>query len=163
MNELEPLKLQAYLDGELTGREREEVARLLDEREDARQLLAELQHTRAALRSHEVERKLECSREFYWSRIERELAATPQVTAPAPGVNLLHWLRGHVRSVAGFGIAVAVVIVTVVFLPVRAQAAESEWEVLHPQTGMVNLRDYQSGITVVMLYDRSRPDFTSGD
>lgn len=163
MNESEQLKLQAYLDGELTGRERAEVAKLLDVRGDARELLAELQHTRAALRGNEPERKLDCSREFYWSRIERELNAPAQEAVPAIGEGLLHWLRGHVRSLAGAGVAVAAVIATLIFFPVRARATESDWEVLHPDTGMVSLRDYQNGITVVMLYDRSTPGFTSGD
>ena len=163
MNESEQLNLQAYLDGELTGRERDEVARLLDEREDARQLLAELQHTRAAIRGNEPVRTLDCSREFYWNRIERELAGSVQEDAPTPAVNLVHWLRGHLRSVVGTGIAVAALALLLTLFTAGPAVAESEWEVLHPQTGMVNLRDYQNGITVVMLYDRSRPDFTSGD
>ena len=163
MNESEQLKLQAYLDGELTGREREEVARQPDQRADARELLAELQHTRSAIRGNEPEHRLDCSREFYWSRIERALAATDQETAPAPGIGLLHWLRGHLRSMAGVGLAAAAITVTLVFFPLRARAAESDWEVIHPGTGMVSLRDYQSGITVVMLYDRTTPGFTSGD
>lgn len=162
MNESEQLKLQAYLDGELTSLERAEVATLLEGSADARQLLAELQHTQAAIRGNESERSLDCSREFYWSRIERELSATTQEAAPTPGISLLQWLRGHVRSVAGVGIAAAAVIVGLVFFPVHAQATESDWEVLHPDTGMVSLRDYQNGITVVMLYDRTTPGFTSG-
>lgn len=163
MNETEQLKLQAYLDGELTGRERDEVAELLDKRDDARELLAELQHTRAAIRGNEPARRLDCSREFYWSRLERELAGSVQEDGPAPAVNLLHWLRGHLRTVVGTGMAVALLALTLTLFSAGPAAAESEWEVLHPQTGMVSLRDYQSGITVVMLYDRTTPGFTSGD
>lgn len=161
MNEQEQLKLQAYLDGELTGREREEVAALLDARPDARELLAELQHMRAALHGNENARGLDCSREFYWSRIERELAGVVQEGAPAPAVNLWHWIRSHVRSVVGTGVAIAALALILTVFTASPVVAESEWEVLHPQTGMVNLRDYQNGITVVMLYDRSRQDFTS--
>ena len=163
MNESEQLKLQAYLDGELTGRERDEVAKLLDAREDARELLAELQHTRAAVRGNEPERKVDCTREFYWSRIEREMDATSQDAEPAVGVGLFQWLRGHVRSVAGAGVALAVLALTFTVFMQRASVTESDWEVLHPETVMVSLRDYQAGITVVMLYDRTTPGFTSGD
>ncbi len=162
MNELEQLKLQAYLDGELTSRERDDVAGLLDARADARELLGELQHTRAALRGGELDRRLDCSREFYWNRIEREISAAAQEPGTPPVVGWLGWLRRHVAQAAGAGAALALLTISlVVFYPQRV-TAESEWEVLHPQTGMVNLRDYQSGITVVMLYDRTKPDFTSG-
>lgn len=162
MNEQEQLKLQAYLDGELTSRERDEVAGLLDARADGRELLVELQHTRAALRSGEVERRLDCSREFYWTRIEREISTTVQETGTPPVFGWLGWLRRHVAQAAGAGAALALLAISLtVFYPQRV-TAESEWEVLHPETGMVNLRDYQSGITVVMLYDRTKPDFTSG-
>lgn len=162
MNEPEQLKLQAYLDGELTSRERDDVAGLLDARADARELLGELQHTRAALRSGEVGRRLECSREFYWNRIERAISAAVQEPGTPPVVGWLGWLRRHFAPAAGAGAALALLTISlIVFYPQRV-TAESEWEVLHPQTGMVNLRDYQSGITVVMLYDRTKPDFTSG-
>ncbi len=163
MNEQEQLKLQAYLDGELTDRERGEVAALLDERADARELLAELQHTRAALHGNEPVRTLTCSREFYWHRLERELTAAEQEAGPAPAVTLLHWLRGHLRPILGTGVVVALLALTLTLFSTAPVAAESDWEVLHPETGMVSLRDYQNGITVVMLYDRSTPGFTSGD
>lgn len=162
MNEQEQLKLQAYLDGELTNRARNEVAGLLDAREDARELLRELQHTRAALRGGELERRLDCSREFYWNRIQREISAAAQEPGTPPAVAWFGWLRRHFAQAMGAGAALTLLVISlIVYYPQRV-TAESEWEVLHPQTGMVNLRDYQSGITVVMLYDRTKPDFTSG-
>jgi anti-sigma factor RsiW len=163
MNESEQLKLQAYLDGELTERERADVAALLDAEEDARRLLAELQQTRSAIRDNEPGRSLDCSREFYWKGIAAKLASSPGETAPTPGVNLMQWLRGHVRSLVGTGVAVAALALLLTLFGAGPAVAESDWEVLHPQTGMVSLRDYQSGITVVMLYDRTKPDFTSGE
>jgi anti-sigma factor RsiW len=162
MNEQEQLKLQAYLDGELTSRERDEVAGLLDARADGRELLVELQHTRAALRGGELERRLDCSREFYWNRIEREISAAVQEPATPPVVGWLGWLRRHVAQAVGAGAALALLAISLTVLYPPRVTAESEWEVLHPHTGMVNLRDYQSGVTVVMLYDRTKPDFTSG-
>jgi anti-sigma factor RsiW len=140
MNEQEKLKLQAYLDGELTSRERNEVAGLLDARADAREMLLE----------------------FYWNRIEREISAAAREPGTLPVVGWLGWLRRHVGQAAGAGAALTLVAISLVVFYPQPVTAESEWEVLHPQTGMVNLRDYQSGITVVMLYDRTKPDFTSG-
>lgn len=164
MNEQEQLNLQAYLDGELTGREREEVARLLDAREDARALLAELQHTRATLQAGEQERALDCSREFYWSAIERGIrSAEPQTSKPT-GLGIMAWLRRHPLPIAGAAAVACLAISGFMFLhhPAPSRLGESDWEVLHPGTGMVNYRDFQNGITVVMLYDRTTPDFTSG-
>lgn len=167
MKENEQLKLQAYLDGELTGREREEVAKLIDAREDVRALLAELQHTRAALRQGEPERRLDCSREFYWSQIERgiESQAVEASAGKGAGIGVLSWMRRHFAQVAGAAAVACLIATLAIFVnhsASRAPLAESEWEVFHPNTGMVNYRDYENGITVVMLYDRSSPDFTSG-
>jgi len=167
MNEQEQLKLQAYLDGELTGREREEVAGLLDHRADARELLAELQHVRAALRDGDPDVRLDCSREFYWSGIERALATTPAGSGLGTGLGLTAWLRRHLAPLAGAAAGLALMATTVLVFNHPAAStemrAEGEWEVVHPDTGMVNYRDYQNGITVVMLYDRSTPGFTSGN
>lgn len=163
MNESEQLKLQAYLDGELTDRERADVAALLGADEDARQLHAELRHTRTAIRDNEPGRSLDCSREFYWNGIKSRLEDSSVETAPIPAASLMQWLRGHVRSLVGTGVAVAALALLLTLFSAGPAVAESDWEVLHPQTGMVSLRDYQSGITVVMLYDRTKPDFTSGE
>ena len=56
-HELE-LKLQAHLDGELTGREAKEIAALRDHDREASALLGELQNTRIALAGNELEIKL---------------------------------------------------------------------------------------------------------
>lgn len=167
MNEQEHLKLQAYLDGELNGRERDEVIRLLDTREDARELMAELQNTRAALRGAEPERRLDCSREFYWSGIERGINTATAETPAAAGIGLLAWLRRHVAQVTAAAAAVCLITTVAIFsrhpgATPNPSLAESDWEVLHPGTGMMSYRDFENGITVVMLYDRTNPDFTSG-
>src|SRR5262245_11134807 len=68
------LKLQAYLDGELPEAEAREVAKWLAEDQDAVGLLAELRNTRQALAGFERVMPLPESREFFWSKIEREIA-----------------------------------------------------------------------------------------
>jgi anti-sigma factor RsiW len=167
MNEQEQLKLQAYLDGELAGWEREQVATMIEVRDDARALLEELQHTRAALRQGEPDRRLDCTREFYWSGVEQGIQNPLPEPVTISRDGWFAWLRQHLAPVAGAVAAAAVLIVTVAVFSFHTGAApalvESEWEVLHPNTGMVNFRDYQNGVTVVMLYDRSTPGFTSGD
>lgn len=162
MNEQEQLRLQAYLDGELTAGEQRKVAAWLDGRADAQALLAGLQRTRAALRDNEPEHRLDCSREFYWQNIARAIEAAPPEPGPGPLALFRGWVRHHVTQLAGVGAGLAIVILAMTFTAGDVQA-DSEWEVLHPQTGMVTYRDYQSGMTVVMVYDRSTPGFTKGD
>jgi len=73
MNEEFQLKLQAYLDGELSKKETREVETWLASDKEAQLLLAELKTTNRALSIFEQELKLPESREFFWSKIQREI------------------------------------------------------------------------------------------
>ena len=75
MNEEFQLKLQAYLDDELSAKEAREVEARLAPDGESKALLSELQNTRAAFLIFEKELKLPESREFFWSKIEREIRA----------------------------------------------------------------------------------------
>src|ERR1051325_6434094 len=101
------LKLQAYLDGELPGREAKRVAALIETDDNARALFTELRQTSVALKSNEPEVRLPETREFFWSKIEREIARlenTPTVTrVPA----WLMWVRRHLAAVSGVSVAAA--------------------------------------------------------
>src|SRR5436309_1543274 len=66
------LKLQAYLDGELSGREMRKVEAQMARDAQAQALSGEMQMVKSALSSFEAEVKLPESREFFWSRIQRE-------------------------------------------------------------------------------------------
>ncbi len=162
MSENEQLKLQAYLDGELPEAERREVARWLDTSDEARSLLAELQHARAAVRGNELERKPDCTREFYWSGIARAIDASEAQTARMERHGVLGWFRRYLGQIAGAATGVALVAFTFTLMT-RQPEPDSTWEVLDPDTGMVNYRDFENGITVVMLYDQSTPGFTQGN
>ena len=83
MNVEEGIKLQAQLDGELTGREAQEIAAFLENDAEARALFAELQQTRSMLTGNEPEFRLPESREFYWSKISRAIE-TGERKAEAP-------------------------------------------------------------------------------
>ena len=95
MKELDhALKLQAYVDGELPETEARAVAETL-KRDGQRQLLHdELRSVRALLRGNELEHPVLETREFYWSQIQRSIAAAPAERAPhARSLGwLLRWL-----------------------------------------------------------------------
>jgi anti-sigma-K factor RskA len=81
------LKLQAWVDGELPVHEADEVARWIETDAEARALLTELKHTRAALTGFEAGLKVPESREFYWSKISRAIAReTPRPVVAPPGL-----------------------------------------------------------------------------
>jgi len=85
------LKVQAYLDGELSEREARRVAEELRSEPEAQALLAELRNTTSALRENEPTVALPESREFFWGKIEREITraeAAPE-RAGVPNVPLL--------------------------------------------------------------------------
>src|SRR5690242_17117357 len=83
------LKIQAYLDGELPEAEACELANLLARDKEAIALHNELRNTRQALSGAEVGIELPESREFFWSKIKREVerleaaADAPAETAPS--------------------------------------------------------------------------------
>ena len=106
-HELE-LKLQAWVDGQLPVHEADEVARLIETHAEARALLTELKHTRAALAGFEGPIKLPESREFYWSKIAHEIERQQPRPQPAPVSWLQHFRRllipaGAVAALLLFG------------------------------------------------------------
>src|SRR5262249_32066473 len=83
------LKLQAHLDGELPDAEAREVSNLLARDREAVALYGELRNTRQALVGHEVGVSLPESREFFWSKIERELRRLERPETPVRPAPLL--------------------------------------------------------------------------
>ena len=67
------LKLQAYLDGELPAREAKAIADLLGRDAGAQALYQELRIAKSLLVENELERTLPESREFYWSKVQRQI------------------------------------------------------------------------------------------
>jgi hypothetical protein len=89
------IKLQAFLDGELPEQEAMEIAALIARDPEAAALHLELKNTRRALNGAEPTRSVPESREFYWSKIQREIERTEPAERPekkAEGVPLGRWL-----------------------------------------------------------------------
>ncbi len=98
MNENETeLKVQALVDGELTGREAEELRARLESDAGLRALHARLTAVRGLMAGAELPRTLPESGDFHWNKIaqsiEREDREAKRLARPAPGVNrLLRWV-----------------------------------------------------------------------
>jgi anti-sigma factor RsiW len=92
MNHEEQLRLQAYLDGELSSRAARRTAEYLAQEPAAQELLAELRQTKAILSAHESAVKVPATREFYWAQIERCLETAPQFVSARPILAWIKWL-----------------------------------------------------------------------
>ena len=93
MNPEDQLKLQAFLDGELPPDEARALSALVEHDPAAAALLAELRTTRQTLRSIEVPVPIAESREFYWSKIARDIERNERRSPARRQTGLLAWLR----------------------------------------------------------------------
>jgi anti-sigma factor RsiW len=145
------LKLQAFLDGELPEAEAREMADKLAREPESAALAAELRQTGALLAGFEEGIRLPESREFFWSKIEREIAR-PEKAAPAPPATL--WMarlrRFLVPATAMALLAIAGFVATRQSgSPFLLGGAETETALADP--GAFTYHDYASGTTLVWL------------
>jgi anti-sigma factor RsiW len=112
MQQEKQLKLQAYLDGELPETEARAVAEWLSRDGEAMALATELRQTTEALGGFEEEIRLPESREFYWSKIQRQIQ---RQEAPAPGsATVVSWtarLRRMLMPASGLAVAALLLLV----------------------------------------------------
>ena len=154
MIEEQQLKLQAFLDGELPEGEAREIAALVARDAEAKDLLTELRNTRQALANFEPALKLPESREFYWSKIQREIARLEPVQAPVQKVSVFAWLR---RVLVPLG-TLAVLAVAGLFAYRELSPASSalasnpvHLKAMLADAGAYTYRDQSQGMTVVWL------------
>lgn len=157
------LKLQAWLDGELTPREARAVEAQVQALPEAQALLAELRFTRATLRENEPQYTLPESREFYWSKIERAIQAAEKTGAGALSAFGLGWLRRYWPQLSGA--AVAAVVLGFATLHFNWLTANTWEDVENPlaETGTFCFRSEQDQITLVWVYDRAEEEESESD
>ena len=145
------LKLQAWLDGELSGAEASEATTWVARDHEAAALVEELRTTRKALKEFEASIQLPEAREFFWSKVEREIQ---RLETPAPKPALVpFWAR--FRRLLVPASAVAVVLIAGVVLtrqtPPVGRTAGAEIETASADAGAFTYRDYSAGTTLVWL------------
>lgn len=159
MNEDLQFKLQAYLDGELSSGEARAVRDLLATDAAARDLLVELTHTRDVVVAHEAAIKLPESREFYWSKIQREISRETKPAAVVPKFSLFAWLH---RALVPAGATAAVAIAIMLSLP----QANGVGDVTNTSsdTATFTYHNYATGTTLVWLdYGATENDFSDAE
>ncbi|MEW6305309.1 MAG: zf-HC2 domain-containing protein [Verrucomicrobiota bacterium] len=159
MNFEQQLKLQAYLDGELSASEREEVRAWIERDAEAKALVAELTWAKSALTANEPEVKVPDSREFYWSKISREIERQERAEARTEGAAAVAWWR---RWLAPMGAVAAALIVAAVIMvsdrnpqPVVAVAEQGGVGEAVSDMGAITFEDHSAGVTMVWLYSDS--------
>lgn len=166
MTEEQQLKLQAFLDGELPETDAREVAAWLARDADATNLAAELRNTRQALADFEPELKLPESREFYWSKIKREIERSAPVEAPAKSVSLFTILRRVLLPLGGVAVLALGGLLTLHQLGGSGGVPPVQVNAVLADAGAFTYRDQAQGMTVVwlsypaekQLADSSSPD-----
>ena len=146
MDYKDQLKVQAYLDGELPEQEKQEVARWLDREESAEALMAELSNTRKVIVGFRDELKLPETREFYWSKIQREI----ERQEAGKTVSATPWYA-VLRRVLVPASAVAFAVFIGVMLVQQQQPAALGTETALADSGAMIFRDYSAGATFVWL------------
>lgn len=158
------LKVQALHDGELSPAEAERMRARLAGDPAARTLLREMDEVRSALHRYEAECTLPESREFFWSKVRREILqsapspAREQPRAPA----WAFWLRNFLP--AG---ALALLVLTLIFglrpagiFPRSTAMGVVAVETALRDTGAVTYRDEAAGVTLVWLSFADENHFT---
>lgn len=147
------LRLQAYLDGELPSGEAQSVRDLLARDAAARDLLVELTNTRDVIVAHEATIKVPESREFYWSKIQREISREEKPAA-VPSFSLSAWLQ---RILVPAGAVAAVAIAVMLTLP---HPGAGDFSTTSSEAAAFTYHDYATGTTLVWLDYPSENNFS---
>lgn len=150
MDYQDQLKLQSYLDGELSEADARQVANRLAQDQDAAALLTELRQTRTALAGFEEGIKLPESGEFYWSKIQRAIEREQPPAAVAPAG--LPWLSRFRRLLAPLaGLATIALVAFVVTQQNGSESSEGSDETALEDSGALTYHDSSAGATLVWL------------
>ncbi len=144
------LRIQAYLDGELSPAEAREVSARLAKDPETAALARELQQTRTALAGFEEGISVPESRDFYWSKIQREIqrqeAPARAAAAPSPA---LAWLFGLMRPAVA--VALVVLVGSLVLKEAWPGAPTHAAVTALEDPGAFTYHDSAAGVTLVWL------------
>ena len=151
MNFEEQLKLQAFLDGELPENEAREVAALVARDTEAADLLKELRNTRQALGDFEPGIKLPETREFYWSKIEREIRRSESSTQRTTETSFFVRLRRLLVPAGALAALALVVVVGGAQFGLWHTSALPDAEMTTADSGAFTYHDYANKMTLVWV------------
>jgi hypothetical protein len=161
MNWDQKLKLQAWMDGELSEGEARQVAAFVEGDRDAQAIVAELRVTRSFLTGNEPETKLAEGRDFYWSKIRRDIEHLDRAAELEPS-RTQWWVawRRLLAPVSGLAL-IAFVSVLSINLFNRSPVSESlqhlvEVENLSDEIDSISYKSQSENMFVVYLYAKEQ-------
>jgi hypothetical protein len=149
MKEVEQLRLQAWLDEELSGSEQRDVGHWLASDAAAQALATELRATKRALNNNELERPLPMSGDFYWSRVQLSIQHGVPAAAGAGPAWISWWYKLLVP--AGAAAVLGLVLVPLLRPPVAGTLASFSVETSMPDSNVIAFTSEDEGITVVWV------------
>ncbi|MBM3837693.1 MAG: hypothetical protein FJ398_06970 [Verrucomicrobia bacterium] len=153
MNTENLLKLQACLDGELTAEQARQVNAWLASDTEAQAVCQHLRDTKTLLAGNELPAELPETREFYWSKIQREITRLEAESnrEPAP-VSARWWMR---LAVPLAGVTVLVVFLLLMVKPLSPSSAIAGYfhEIDTPveEANAISFHSQAAGMTVVWI------------
>jgi anti-sigma factor RsiW len=157
MKTIDDLKLQAYLDGELSASEAAGMEALLQQDAQATALVAELRMTRDALVANEPQVSLPESVDFHWSKIAREIERQDAVVAPGRAFGFAwKWLR-YITPLAA---AAAVAVLLIIQSGPRESGNELYTESA-PEVSPVVFQSQEESMTVIWLQGDVNSEFAT--
>jgi anti-sigma factor RsiW len=155
------LKVQSYLDNELSPGEARKIAGLLSSDREAEELYNHLRSTRQLLRTNEPEVKLADSREFYWSQIRRQIDLAEREPVRSARPLWIRLLAPVLGTAALFALLISVMNPKTVVVDrggsdilASSDPIHGEVEDLAPDFSSVTFRSEETGATVVWLSAR---------
>lgn len=156
------LKLQSYLDGELSKAEAREVSAWLARDQEAMALATELRQTNAALGGFEQEVRLPESHDFHWSKIKRQIEHEERLE-PAPAAVVPWSVRLRRFMMPLTGLAVAALLLLVVTHESGSGPGDTKAETALQDSGAFTYHDSNAGATLVWLSYPADEEFTQID
>ena len=150
MNENLELKLQAWIDGEVSPSEARRLAELAERDPQVSELVQELRMTHQLLAENPPEMAVPETREFYWSNIERQiqkLSAEPEAVSARTFAGWRRWTA----SLAGMAALGAMVLLAIGQF--RGSASFDEVSATADGMEAMTFHDQTAGVTVVWLQD----------
>lgn len=145
------LELQAWLDGELSATKARQVEPKIVGDENASRLVAELKSVKTDLHGNETARKVPESREFYFSKIQREIQRQSPPTQIVQAAPRAAWSKWLVPFLGAASLGCLLLMSTDPFS--EPTVALDETSPVADGTEAVTFQDQAAGMTVVWLTD----------
>lgn len=153
MNHELEVKLQAYVDGELSASEARDLEVMLASNAEAKALTQELSWMRSAIKGNELQLPVTDTRDFYWSQIKRAIQSEERKTVSAERPALAGW-RKFVAPLTALAV-VAILAVSVKLAAPPQDTWLAEVENMAEETHSVSFRAKSENMFVVWVYDKS--------